>query len=278
MLSLFLSFTQLFSFFLFLRSNISLAFFLFLLTFTILWLLGFNFLFTKHCIFAFFKSIGVGNGRTRRAFLELRRKSFHLAGLLIPFIYYCGLHFYPNLMTQWRGVLMLSALTAFLWLIEFLRIGSPGFRRLYNIIFGSMLRKSEMTNSNVKFTGTGFFFLGHTICVAAFDPSVATCASLFLILGDMMAAIVGISFGHIKIGRKSLEGTLAMFLTCFTIGMIFFWNLELSEYVTFLGAIAAALAELLSPDWLDDNLSVPISAGLAMHFAFIRLGNMPPAP
>ena len=45
---------------------------------------------------------------------------------------------------------------------------------------------------------------------------------LFLILGDMSAAIIGVSFGGetctMRLGRqgkKSLEGSLAMFAVCF---------------------------------------------------------------
>jgi len=37
----------------------------------------------------------------------------------------------------------------------------------------------------------------------------------------MSAALYGVSFGRIKIGRKSLEGTLAMFSVCFAIGLLF---------------------------------------------------------
>ena len=48
---------------------------------------------------------------------------------------------------------------------------------------------------------------------------------LFLVLGDMSAAIIGVSFGgdalgQLKLGRsgkKSLEGSLAMFLVCFVV-------------------------------------------------------------
>jgi dolichol kinase len=47
-----------------------------------------------------------------------------------------------------------------------------------------------------------------------------------LVLGDMSAAIVGISFGSVRIPgtRKSLEGSLAMFAVCCGIGTVFFFN------------------------------------------------------
>ena len=52
---------------------------------------------------------------------------------------------------------------------------------------------------------------------------LSACTTVFLVLGDMSAALIGISFGRIKIGKKSLEGTLAMFTTCYLIGAVMFW-------------------------------------------------------
>jgi diacylglycerol kinase (CTP) len=262
---------------LFVRDNTVTAFFLLLIFLSIMWLLGFNFFFTQQCIYAWFRSVGVGAMRTKRAFLELRRKSFHLAGLLIPFVYYVGLKYYPSIMSQRVGSGVMIFMTTFLWIIELLRYLFPNFRVLYNKIFGSMLRQSELSD-NKQLTGTGFFFLGNTICVILFSPTIAVCASLFLVLGDTSAAIVGISFGHIKIGKKSLEGCIAMFCTCFFIGIVLFWNIPLSEYIIFVGSATATLVELLGPKWLDDNLSIPLSSAIAIHCAFIRLGVNPPQP
>jgi hypothetical protein len=72
------------------------------------------------------------------------------------------------------------------------------------------------------FTGTGFFFLGSWLALWLFTPTIATCGMLNLVLGDMSAALVGISIGRIKIGRKSLEGTLAMWAVCTIVGAVFF--------------------------------------------------------
>ena len=82
--------------------------------------------------------------RGKRAFLELKRKSFHLVGLLIPFIYYLGLHYSGGLLTRGRALLLLGSLTAFLWLVELLRWISPSFRARYNLLFRKIMRKSEL--------------------------------------------------------------------------------------------------------------------------------------
>ncbi len=46
-----------------------------------------------------------------------------------------------GLLTQESASLVMGSITAFLWLIEFGRRVSDGFRELYNSIFKSMLRK-----------------------------------------------------------------------------------------------------------------------------------------
>ena len=65
-------------------------------------------------------------------------------------------------------------------------------------------------------------------------PSVAMASILFLVLGDMSAAIIGVSFGRevstVRIGRggrKSMEGAVAMFAVCFVIGSTMFASVNL---------------------------------------------------
>lgn len=94
---------------------------------------------------------------------------------------------------------------------------------------------------------------------------------MFLVFGDLVAALIGISFGHIKIGKKSLEGTLAMFSVCFFIGMVLFWTNPLTEYCVFIGSATASLVELLEPFGIDDNLSIPLSSAVALSFSSLRL-------
>ena len=38
------------------------------------------------------------------------------------------------------------------------------------------------------------------------------CFPVFLVLGDLSAALIGISFGKIKIGKKSLEGAVCTYV------------------------------------------------------------------
>ena len=102
---------------------------------------------------------------------------------------------------------------------------------------------------------------------------------LFLVLGDMTAAIIGVSFGGdalgtLKLGRegkKSLEGSLAMFFVCFLVGSTIFTHVRLREYPVFFGALVATLTELHEPLRLNDNLTIPVFSSIAMQLAFQRV-------
>ena len=109
-------------------------------------------------------------------------------------------------------------------------------------------------------------------------PQVSMCAMVYLVLGDMAAALVGVSFGgevaHVKLGRKgkkSVEGSLAMFCVCFAVGQLTFADLKLSEYVAFCGAVIATLTELYEPFHLNDNLTIPVFSALALQLSLGRI-------
>ena len=107
---------------------------------------------------------------------------------------------------------------------------------------------------------------------------MSSCAIIFLVLGDMAAALIGVSFGgevaSLKLGRegkKSVEGSLAMFCVCFLVAMVFFWDVQLSEYAAVVAAATATLTELYEPLCLDDNLSIPFFSALALQVALYRV-------
>ena len=97
-----------------------------------------------------------------------------------------------------------------------------------------------------------------------------------MILGDMSAAIFGISFGRVKIGNKSLEGTLAMFTVCCMIGFNMFWDVHMREYPVVISAVIASIAELIEPWGINDNLTIPLCACLSMQFGFNRIAHCDP--
>ncbi len=101
-----------------------------------------------------------------------------------------------------------------------------------------------------------------------FDQAGSAAASIVMWGGgDAAAALVGIPFGKHKVrsrftdGKKSWEGSLAMFLVCFVIGLLFLSLLHSTAWTHVLlsagmGAFAGTLTELVSPSEYD-TITVP---------------------
>ena len=76
-------------------------------------------------------------------------------------------------------------------------------------------------------------------------------------------ALVGVSFGGdsvvVKLGRegkKSVEGSLAMFAVTFLIGVTLFSDVYMCEYVALISAIVATLTELWYVTWWSSSCLV----------------------
>jgi len=224
---------------------------------------------TRSTMKAFLKSFGISVRRIPRVIKELKRKGFHFSGLLIPAIYLTGLK-YTTWFNREVAFWVLFVISMGYFIVECVRLFSKKGGEYLNEKFKGVMREKEKT----RFTGSFFYLVGSTVSVYFFSPPVAISAILFLIIGDFMAALVGISYGRIKIGKKSLEGSVACFVSCFIICFSLFWGIKYGEQLAFWGALAATLTELLNPSFIDDNLSIPCISGLAIHLIAIRL-NIP---
>lgn len=186
---------------------------------------------------------------------ESLRKSIHLGSLVIPFGYRYILEFNRKQMFYILLVLFIIMLV-----IEFYRFWQKNFKKTFWWIFGLVLRRHELRD----FTGATYLLFASVICVAFFPPPLVFFALSFLAIGDTFAALVGMNLGRrpLSKGRKSLEGSLACFISCFIFALAF----RLHPLVAFVGALAATLAELsLLP--LDDNIKMPLASALAMALA-----------
>ena len=103
--------------------------------------------------------------------------------------------------------------------------------------------------------------------------AVFIAAMSFLAIGDTVAAIVGLSFGRIKIFRKTLEGTAAGLIACLGIAWLvsILPGLDLPLTVGILGAASASVVEAL-PIEVNDNVVVPVLSGATMMVALQFLG------
>ncbi len=164
---------------------------------------------------------------------------------------------------------MVGVLLALVILAEFLRIRAAPLNRLFVRLFGALLKEAE----GGRPTGVPFFLGGLLVSLLLFDRSVALAALIILSIGDPAAAMVGRRWGRIRLGAKSLEGTAAFAIAAVSAVALLglFWPVPaMPVYV--LGAILGAGAELM-PGGVNDNLTIPLLAGLGMELA-TRIGSL----
>ena len=181
---------------------------------------------------------------------ELRRKSIHLLGLIFPILYVFT--------TQHTATIAVGAFLAIALGVELLKVLLPAFRGIFVRIFSPMLRSQERRGG---LTGATYYLIGSFLCILFFDKTLAIVCLCFLTLGDLFAALIGKQWGRIKLfSRKSLEGSLACFIVCTAVALL----IGLHPIVAIVGALVATLIELL-PTGVDDNVTIPLISGLAMH-------------
>ena len=113
---------------------------------------------------------------------------------------------------------------------------------------------------------------GYLMALALFDQPAAAAGILCSSLGDPAARLVGLRYGTVKlVGRKSLQGSAALALTCFLVAKaVGFATLPALACATagVLADMASAWRDPLLP--LDDNFMTPVACAAAL-FAAVRL-------
>jgi dolichol kinase len=217
---------------------------------------------------ALIQGAGVAVQRVAKTASEIDRKVFHLCGLLVPLIYQVLLQ---NGWSQRDCSKIVWVITTSGASTDMARINIPFVQR--NWPLKGILRDREQD----QLCGGTYFSLGCTLAIHFFAPVVAMTSIIFLVLGDMSAALIGRSFGKTLCqlglgpeGKKSVEGSFAMFLVCMLFGCTIFSEVHLREYAVTLGALVATLTELYEPFGLNDNVTIPVLSSLALTFGFAR--------
>ena len=134
----------------------------------------------------FVQCCGVNAKRVASALREIERKYFHLCGLLIPLSH--GL-LLSHGVSNAECVALCWSLTAVAWGSDVARLTLPLVERNWPI--QHILHEKEQR----QLLGTSYLSLGCTLTIALSPPSIAMVSVLFLVLGDLSAAIIGVSFG-----------------------------------------------------------------------------------
>lgn len=193
---------------------------------------------------------------------ELVRKLIHLFSLSIPIIYY----FIPTS----TSIAILAGFTVFALIVDGGRFISKSFAKFFYDLFGFLLRKHELDKEKRNLTGATYVLLSALICALIFPKVIFVTAFTILIISDTMAALIGRKFGKRKFLSKSLEGTLSFFISASIVVLLTpkVGNYPMEFVIGFIAAFVSAIVENISSGYADDNLSVPISAGLTMWILY----------
>lgn len=189
---------------------------------------------------------------------ELYRKSIHLSSLWIPlFIYFV----HPGVSIVFFSLLFVGNV-----LIEYGNYKKyPWARRTFGSLFFRMLRNKETTHGKFQVSRLVICAVGGYCCTLLFPQPVAVISLSVMLISDTSAALFGKAYGTRKLYKnKSLEGTVAFFLSALIVNML----CEPIYHFTYAGVIACAAASFaeMFEDKLevDDNLSIPLVVGTVL--------------
>lgn len=192
---------------------------------------------------------------------EILRKGVHLVSLSIPIIYIFVTEKFA------LSVLIPMALICVVMDLLSKKEDSWANKFIYGF-FGGMLRKHELKKKKLILTGASWVLISAVLTVLIFPKVIAVIAFMILIVSDISAALVGRKWGRTKLGKKSLEGTLAFMISGLLVVIIvgFLFKADIYFFIAgTLGAIVGGIAELYAKQLkLDDNLSIPMGVGITM--------------
>jgi dolichol kinase len=188
---------------------------------------------------------------------ELARRLVHASGTALPAIALLDL-------APWQDVRWLFVLGAVIAIgLEAIRL----FVGLEWAIYSRLTREYEQEN----LAGYALYFISAAVVALAFRETIAIPAILMLTVGDPISGLLGA--GELRPAKRAWV-LLAMFGVCLLIAGFFVGFVPAT-----LGAIAATAADGLKPVVagyvLDDNLTIPLAAALAMASGIKLMATLP---
>ena len=183
----------------------------------------------------------------RRLFHLIAGSSVPVAGIFVP---------------EDGMVIALAVLAAGGLSLDLLRFRIGWLNQVFLRWFAPLLKAEE----GHRITGATYMLIAAVIVFYLFGTTIAVAAMMFLALGDPAAALVGRRMPGPRFWGKSPGGTAA-FVAIALLAVAVLGGTGAVEYHwgLLVGAAVAGLVEL-APLRLDDNLTVPLAAGTAMHF------------
>ena len=185
---------------------------------------------------------------------EVARKAIHLSNAIIPLSYY---YFFPHKIDM---IIVLAFFLILCFFIEIYRRNNLMIAKIFSVYLEFMMREKEKKG---ELTGATWVFVGALFTILLVPDPFNIISLLFMSFGDTFAAIIGTKYPYIKLGKKTLSGSIAGFFACLSIGLVI--DFSITYEIIILGAIMAMLIEIM-PLPINDNVSIPIFSGLSMYF------------
>ncbi len=183
---------------------------------------------------------------------EYQRKAFHLLGLCIPSAY--------TWLPQDTFFYLFFPIAVTLVLVDLARLRLRWLGGIYLHVAKKLLRDKEYTQP----AASSYFLIGSALTIIFFPKQIAIGALLVVSLSDVASASVGRRCGRHRIWNKTLEGSVAFFVSAWLILTLYFGGQPFKHLVP---AFAGTLAEVL-PSPINDNLTIPLVIGLSYTIFF----------
>lgn len=185
--------------------------------------------------------------------LQIPRRLFHMScGVVVASVYFL-------IFSHQQMIYSLGTIACVLYVVEQIRINYPELATKILPITRFIIRAEEQLKESAVIP----YAFAVLLTIITFPKPISLVAIYTLAIADPLSAIIGIKFGkHRVVSHKTLEGSLAFFLSTFFITTsvlaIYLGGLSGSIFgLAFLLALMVSIFEML-PLKLDDNLTIPL--------------------
>ena len=188
---------------------------------------------------------------------EVVRKAIHIFSLSIPTIYF--------FISKQFAICLLAPITAAFISVDIARYYIPPIAQWFYHWFGWLLRRHETNVRKKRLNGASNVLISSLLSVLLFPKIIAINAITILIISDTTSALVGRRFGRHRFLAKSLEGSLAFFISAVLVVLVApkIDRLPMEYIIGFIAAAIGTVVEAL-PIKIDDNLSIPLAVGFSL--------------
>ncbi|WP_375326266.1 hypothetical protein [Candidatus Tisiphia endosymbiont of Nemotelus uliginosus] len=184
---------------------------------------------------------------------EVQRKTFHLYGLVVPFIYL--------FLSKFVATILLFLLAVCVLYLDTARHYDLSIRKYIDKFCSKLMRPSEQSGT-FTLSGCTFMIVGFFLTALLFSKGLAIASWFILIISDCLAALIGIRIGTQLKNGKSIEGSIAFLVSAIFISMIvyFFIGYHTHFIIIIISSIITTISEFYSKEFaINDNLSIPLS-------------------